>query len=469
MNDLWTLEAISGAVGGELDLESGAGNRGVSSLSIDTRTLEAGALYVAIKGVRQDGHEFVKGAFEAGAGGALVSSEYQAGPDDGPLIRVADTLKALEDLGRAARARALGARVIAVTGSAGKTGTKEALALMLGQCGKTHASVKSFNNHWGVPLSLARMPAETEFAVFEVGMNHAGEITPLTKLIAPDVALITTVAPVHIGHFANEEAIADAKAEIFTGLQPGGVAVLPVDNPHYPRLVAKAKAAGVTQIVGFGQAANADARLIEGIFGPEGSRAVAEISGVRVDFEVGLPGAHIVMNLIGALAAFQLVGGDLSQAASAIRDLEPPQGRGVRGELNLPGGAALLIDESYNANPASMRVALENLSQYQGATHLRRIAVIGDMLELGDLSRGYHEELAQMINDLKIEKVFAAGEMMQHMFNKLESGKQGGFMASSEGLEEMVEKNLLQGDVVMVKGSLGSDMGRVVKHLQARF
>ena len=469
MSELWTLSEIASAVNGVIERPDAGAAAHISSLSIDTRTLEPGALYIALQGVRQDGHQFVPAAFEAGAGAALVGQEYQPAAGDGALIRVSDTMRALEDLGRAARARALNAKIIAVTGSAGKTGTKEALLAMLSRSGATHASVKSFNNHWGVPLTLARMSAATEFGVFEVGMNHAGEITPLSQMIRPEVALITTVAPVHIGHFANEEEIADAKGEIFAGLGAGGVAVLPRDNRHYERLKGHAEKAGAARILSFGEHMAADARLVEGSFGPEGSHAVADILGEQVRFETAIPGQHIVINLIGALLVVKLVGADLQAALAAIHELEPPEGRGTRSLLSLKEGAALLIDESYNANPASMRVALLNLSRYRGETHLRRIAVLGDMLELGELSQGYHEEIAALLNDLDVEKVFAAGPMMKHMFEKLIVSKQGGYQPSSDGLLELVEKNLQGGDVVMVKGSLGSQMGQVVQHLQDQF
>lgn len=469
MSALWTVAEIARAVNGKVE---GAGARDelpVSSLSIDTRTLDEGALYVAIKGVRLDGHQFVPGAFAAGASAALVCQSYEASTHDGVLIRVADTLEALGALGVAARARAENAKIIAVTGSAGKTGTKAALADMLAQSGHTHSSVKSFNNHWGVPLSLARMARESAYGVFEVGMNHAGEISPLSRMIRPHAALITTVAPVHIGHFENEAAIADAKAEIFAGLTSDGAAVLPADNLHFEQLKARAQAAGAAQILSFGAAPGADARLIAGDFGPEGSRVEAVILGEAVSFTLNIPGRHIALNLIGALLALKLVGGDLGRAVAAIPNLSAPEGRGVKQQFTLPGGSLLLIDESYNANPASMRAALEMLGQYKGDGQQRRVAVLGDMLELGALSRGYHEAVAGEIETLDIDQVFACGEMMAHMFAKLSPAKQGDYAATSEALVESVEKNLRACDVVMVKGSLGSDMGRIVDNIRARY
>ena len=469
MSALWHVADIVRAVGGRCSL-SASEQEGVlvSSVSIDSRTIETGGLYVAIQGVRQDGHKFVEAAFDNGAAAALVADDFVSSRSDHVLVRVADTLDGLNELGRAARARG-NAGVIAVTGSAGKTGTKEALLKMLAPSGLTHASVKSFNNHWGVPLSLARMSAETQFGVFEVGMNHAGEITPLSDMIAPDVALITTVAPVHIEHFASEEEIADAKAEIFSGLRPDGVAVLPADNRHFERLCLRAGEAGVARVVSFGRAIDADVRLLDGEFGAEGSRVRADILGEEIAFELSMPGEHIVMNLLGALAAVKLVGGDVGKAGAVISDLKAPSGRGMQYELQMVDGSALLIDESYNANPASMKVALEGLAQLQGERHSRRIAVLGDMLELGERSQPYHDELAVLIADLDIDVVFAAGEMMKSMFDRLPPAVQGAYELRSEHLYNTIEKNLRSGDVIMIKGSFGSEMGGIVERLRARF
>ena len=429
MNALWTLEEIVMATGGIATLggkplggEELASTE-ISSVSIDSRTLAPGAIYVAITGVSQDGHNFVGAAMEAGAAAALVRVEYVPADEEGLLIRVTDPLVALEALGRAARARMAG-KVIAVTGSAGKTGTKEALRVMLEKSGATHASVKSFNNHWGVPLSLARMPRETKFGIFEVGMNHAGEISPLSKLIEPDVALITTVAPVHIGHFSSEEEIADAKAEIFDGLRDGGAAVLPVDNPHFERLCAAAEAAGI---------------------------------------------GHIAVNMLGALAAVKLVDGNLPAAVNALADLEPPEGRGVRSELMVNGEPVLLIDESYNANPASMGIAIKGIGNMVGEGYKRRIAVVGDMLELGSGAEDYHRQLSPLISSLDIDFVFAAGEMMKAMYDDLPSEIQGGYAAEARELADVVVAAVKGGDVIMVKGSLGSEMGRVVRALNDSF
>ena len=278
--------------------------------------------------------------------------------------------------------------MIGVTGSVGKTGTKEALRLALARSGETHASVASYNNHWGVPLSLARCPASARYAVFEMGMNHAGEIEPLTRLVRPHVAIVTTVEPVHLEFFGSVEAIADAKAEIFRGLEPGGAAVINRDNPQFARLAARAKSAGVERIVSFGEHAKADARLIKCALHPDCSTVQARILGTDVTYKLGAPGRHVVLNSLAVLAAASLAGADLALAALALADLKPPSGgRGARITLDLPGGTALLIDESYNANPASMRAALALLGQAPMGPRGRRIAVLGDMLELGRAAR----------------------------------------------------------------------------------
>lgn len=486
MNDLWTIGEIVAAVNGQLDGKLGGAlvtsvpelsDQGIGSVSIDTRTLEAEALYVAIKGVSQDGHLYVGAAFKAGAKACLVSKDFEFGEQlevDGVLIRVEDTLAALEAMAVAARNRT-SAKIIAVTGSAGKTGTKEALREMFELCGKTHASVKSFNNHWGVPLSLTRMPRDCEFGIFEVGMNHSGEISPLSKLIRPDIALITTVAPAHIGHFANEEEIADAKAEIFDGLVEGGTVLLPADNRHFERLCLAAEKAGVGNVLSFGEVATADVKLLTGKFGSEVSEIKADCLGEMVEFRVSIPGPHIAMNFLGALGCIKLAGCELTGVVSVLGSLIAPPGRGVRHVLSLEPGqltnergtdsTALVIDESYNANPPSMEIALKTLGAMKENTYCRRIAVLGDMLELGDHSEFYHRQIAPLINSLDVDLVFASGEMMAHMFKDLPESKRGVYATHSHELIAPLEESLQSGDVIMIKGSLGSDMGCVVAAL----
>ena len=480
MDHLWTIGEIAEAVNGEVDGVLGGEpvsatpsvlSQGIESISIDSRTLEACALYIAIQGVSQDGHLYVASAFKAGAKACLVSKEFEFEEGEGILIRVDDTFKALQELGAASRARCLG-KIIAVTGSAGKTGTKEAMREMLETQGKTHASVKSFNNHWGVPLTLARMPRDTEFGVFEVGMNHAGEISPLSKLIQPEIALITTVAPAHIGHFNNEEEIADAKAEIFDGLIDGGACLLPADNRHFERLVVSAKKAGVQNVYSFGQAEGADVKLLAGQFGSEGSTLQVDCFGEKIEFDISVAGEHIAMNLLGALGCLKLAGIELSKATHKLAELVAPPGRGVLHELSLNSDGTpsiLLIDESYNANPPSMEIALKNLSARTERTYCRRIAVLGDMLELGEHSLNYHRDIGKLIGTLDVDLVFAAGEMMSHMFNEVPSVQQGAYAETSKDLIAPIEECLQSGDVLMIKGSLGSDMGAIVSALCEKY
>ena len=467
MKDLapWSTEAMVAAMGARV---RGPVPEAVTGLSIDSRTLAAGEAFFAIKGQR-DGHAFVPAALEAGAGLAVVSEEKLAEmPSHAPLLVVPDVLAALTDLARAARTRAK-ARVIAVTGSVGKTSTKEALRQVLSHCGATHASVASYNNHWGVPLSLARMPAGTQFAVFEIGMNHAGEIAPLSRLVRPHVAIVTTVEPVHLEHFPSVEAIADAKAEIFLGVEPGGYAVINRDNPHYGRLRRAAEARGLS-VVTFGEHPDSEARLLKVSLTPESSAAEASILGVDVTYKIGAPGRHIVLNSLAVLAAASLVGADLALAALGLATLEPPAGRGQRIVLGLTGGGeAILIDESYNANPASMRAALALLGQTPVGRQGRRIAVLGDMLELGPAGRELHRGLVEPILTHGIDLVFCAGPLMLALWEALPSERRGGYAETAAALETQVISAIRAGDAVMVKGSLGSKMGPIVKALARRF
>ena len=465
---LWTIEEIVSAIDGRIEGHADVGIADITSVSIDSRTLERGALYVAIQGVSQDGHAFVGAAFEAGAHAALVSLEYKRGISDKILIRVDDTLEGLSMLGTAARERTE-ATVIAVTGSAGKTGTKEALHAMLLPSGVVHASVKSFNNHWGVPLSLARMPRDTDFAIFEVGMNHAGEIEPLSRLIQPDVALITTVAPVHIGHFDSVEQIADAKAEIFAGLKPLGAAVIPIDNPHFQRLAISAKSQGVQNIFSFGKGEQADFRICDCEFAVDQTRGCFVLNGERYDFFTTIPGEHIALNLAGALGSVFSSGGDVQRAIDQISEIEASQGRGNTHHLVCSNGQFTLIDESYNANPASMEIALKSLNLMKDVRFSRRIAVLGDMLELGDRALLYHAELAELINGRDIDLVFTAGPLMKSLFDLVEPAKQGRSADQSSELLEDIASIISSGDVVLVKGSQASKMALIVSAMIDRF
>jgi UDP-N-acetylmuramoyl-tripeptide--D-alanyl-D-alanine ligase len=461
---LWTFEDLVRAAGGRPERADG---RPVTGISIDTRTLAPGDLFVALKDQR-DGHAFVGKAFEAGAAAALVSDGYEPGLRDGPLIRVRDTLSALEAIGCAARARLSDeARVIAVTGSAGKTGTKDMLRAALARVGATHGADRSFNNHWGVPLTLARMPAATRFGVFEIGMNHAGEITPLARLVRPHIAIVTTVEPVHLAEFPSVEAIAEAKAEIFAGLEPGGTAIINRDNPHFEILRRHAEAAGA-RIVSFGQDARADVRPKVLELSSEGTVMEVATGGREVHVRVAVPGIHIARNALAVVAAIDAAGADLEEALPVLATLQPPPGRGTRTELPFQGGRILLIDESYNANPASMRAALAVLATVPRDAFRRRIAVLGDMLELGEQERSHHVALKEAVDAAGTDLVFACGPNMAHLFAALDPERQGAWAPSAEELGERLFAALEPGDVVMIKGSNASRMGPLADALRGR-
>jgi UDP-N-acetylmuramoyl-tripeptide--D-alanyl-D-alanine ligase len=463
---LWTVDAMAAAMRAE---RAGPLPASVPGISIDTRTIAPGEAFFAIKGDNRDGHDFVGAALTAGAGLAVVAADKrgQFAPD-APLLVVPDVLDGLRDLARAARARTA-AKVVGVTGSVGKTGTKEALRLTLGKDGETHASAASYNNHWGVPLSLARCPQRARYAVFELGMNHAGEIEPLTRLVRPQVAIVTTVEPVHLEFFGSIEEIADAKAEIFLGIERGGAAVINRDNGQFARLERAALHAGVTRVVSFGEHAGADARLVKCALMSDGSTVQARILGADVTYKLGAPGRHIIMNSLAVLATVALLGADLALAALALAELRPASGRGSRIMLDLPGGNALLIDESYNANPASMRAALALLGQVEMGARGRRIAVLGDMLELGPRGAELHRELAETVVAHGIDLVFCCGPLMRALWDGLPASRRGGYAESSAALEADVLSALQAGDAIMVKGSLGSRMAPIVKTLQSRY
>jgi UDP-N-acetylmuramoyl-tripeptide--D-alanyl-D-alanine ligase len=466
MSALWTLDDMAAAMRAT---RSGAPPAELSGISIDSRSIAKGEAFFAIQGDNRDGHDFVAAALTGGAGVAVVArAQREKFAADAALLAVDDVLEGLRDLARAARAR-VDAKVIGVTGSVGKTGTKEALRLALSADGETHASAASYNNHWGVPLSLARCPATAKYAVFEIGMNHAGEITPLAKLVRPHVAIVTAIEPVHLEYFGSLEKIADAKAEIFTGIEPGGVAVLYRDNAQYARLAAAAKAAGVARIVSFGAHADADARLLRHSLQADCSTVQAQILGADVTYKLGAPGRHLVLNSLGVLAAVSLVGADLALAALALNRLKAATGRGARMTLQAPGGSALLIDESYNANPASMAAAIALLGQAPVGAHGRRIAVLGDMLELGPQGEALHRGLAAPIQAAGVDLVFCCGPLMRALWEALPTGARGGYAETAAELQPAVLDAIRGGDAVMVKGSLGSKMGPIVKALERQF
>jgi UDP-N-acetylmuramoyl-tripeptide--D-alanyl-D-alanine ligase len=460
---LWTVEGMAAAIGAERE---GALPQSVPGISIDSRTLAPGDAFFAIQGDHRDGHDFVAAALASKAGLAVAAADRRSElPQDVPLLVVPDVLAALRALAAAARARLQG-KVIGVTGSVGKTGTKEALRLALSQDGETHASAASYNNHWGVPLSLARCPASARYAVLEMGMNHAGEIEPLSRLARPHVAIITTVAPVHLEFFGSLAKIADAKAEIFLGLEAGGAAVINRDNSQFAHLKRRAKQAGVARIVSFGEHEQADARLIKCALHPGCSAVQADILGTELTYKIGAPGRHLVHNSLAVLAAAVLVGADLALAALALADFKPASGRGAAFEIDLPGGPATVIDESYNANPASMAAALALLGQRPVGARGRRIAVLGDMLELGPRGRALHRGLLAPVDANAIDLVFCCGPLMRALWRALPASRRGGYAEDSAALEPQVLSAVGAGDVVMVKGSLGSRMAPIVKALQ---
>jgi len=463
---LWTPRVMAEAMRAA---QSGTLPEAITGLSIDSRSIKRGEAYFAILGDVHDGHDFVDAALEAGAALAVVEAAQRGKfASDAPLLVVDDVLAGLRDLARAARARLTG-QVIAVTGSVGKTSTKEALRAVLGAQGETHASVASFNNHWGVPLSLARCPASVRFAVFEVGMNHAGEIEPLVQMVRPHVAVITTVEPVHLEFFAGLEAIADAKAEIFFGVEAGGAAVLNRDNSQFARLQKHAEKRGISCIVSFGADENADARLLEVSLHATCSAVHANILGHDLTYKLGIPGRHMAMNSLAVLAAASLAGADLALAALSLSQLESPAGRGARRVLELADGEATLIDESYNANPASMAAALDVLGRAATGPHGRRIAVLGDMLELGPTGPALHRGLADAVKTNHIDLVYCCGPLMRNLWDALSAGKRGGYAQSAASLEAQAVSAIHAGDTIMIKGSLGSKMKTIVNALEKRF
>ena len=446
---------------------NGKAAKTITGVSIDTRTLAPGDLFFAIKGDKSDGHDYVAAAFENGAAAAVVDEAHASALfQTGPLYIVHDTLAAMQSLGLAARARS-SAAIVAVTGSVGKTSTKDALALVLSEQGLTHASAASYNNHWGVPLTLCRMPKEAQFGVFEIGMNHAGEITPLVEMVRPHVAIITTIAPVHLEHFESIDGIADAKAEIFSGLEPGGAAILNLDVKQYPRLRKAAEDRGIERIYTFGSRKGADARFEDAVTIAEGTRVQARILGRRYTYTVGAPGRHMAMNSLAVLLAVEALGGNLDQAAADLSRFTPPTGRGERSFLRSPAGDFTLVDESYNANPASMRAALNLLRETQVGG--RRIAVLGDMLELGPQAADLHADLAGAVIDADVDLVFAAGPLMKHLYDALPEAKRGAWAPTSVEIEEDLVKAIGRYDILMVKGSNGSRMGPVVAKIKSMF
>lgn len=452
---LWTSTETPG--------ESSADWR-ADGVSIDTRTLEKDDLFIALHGPNFDGHDYAAEAEARGA--AAVMTERDLPAVKIPLLRVADTMAGLEDLARRARRRSSG-RIIAVTGSVGKTGTKEALKFVLSAQGPTTAGKGNLNNRWGLPLSLSRMPQDSLFGVFEMGMNHPGEINPMSRIARPHVAVITTVEDVHSEFFGGIEEIVDAKAEIFAGLEPDGVAVLNMDNPHFHRLAAAAKAKGVKRIITFGSAEGPDFRLLETTHYIGGMLIGAEFFGNRIDYRLGVAGKHWAVNSLGVLAAVAAAGGSVGEAAAALAGFRAPKGRGDSHVVGIVGGEITVIDESYNASPVSMRAAFRVLGQLLPGPGGRRIAVLGEMLELGSESRDRHAALASPLEDNNIDLVFTAGADMAALDAVLTDTMRGGHAADNDDLIAMLTAVIGAGDVIVVKGSAGSRMGRIVDALLA--
>lgn len=468
MKPLWTGQAFVDAVGGTV---SGVMPETIKGISIDSRTLEKGEAFFAIRGANFDGHEFAAAAAKAGAAVLVVEKSHAdvLQKTGVTLLLVDDVLAALSRLGVAARKRTK-AKIIAVTGSVGKTTTKEMLRFCLGRQGRVHASPASFNNHWGVPLTLARMPEETDYGIFEIGMNHENEIRMLVRLVRPHVALITRIAAAHMGHFTSFEAIADAKAEIFEGLVPQGVGLLNADDPLYPYLEKRARAAGCETIATFGRAENADYRLLENYSHAGGSCFEVELKGTEAVVKLGVAGSHMVDNALGVLAAADCVGADMAHIVLALPEFRGMSGRGARYTLSMPdGGRLTLIDESYNANPASMRAGLALLGDSAPALRGRRIAILGDMLELGQYSRAAHEELAGPLRLAKTNLVFLAGKEMEYLERTLRDEVSVEYRKSVTELLPAVFAALRSGDVVMVKSSNGIGTTRIVSALLERY
>jgi UDP-N-acetylmuramoyl-tripeptide--D-alanyl-D-alanine ligase len=456
---LWTSDEVAGALGAPFVAPFEA-----NGVTFDSRAVARGDLFFALKGETTDGHGFVPEAMKRGAAAAVVSRDVEnAG---GTLIRVPDTMKALEGLGRAARQRSK-ARIASVTGSVGKTSTKDALRAMLSAQAPTSASAASFNNHVGVPISLARLPREARYGVFEIGMNHPGEIEPLARQVEAHVGVVTNVGPAHIGFMGSEEAIADEKACLFAGMAQGAVAVLNRDGKHYGRLAGHARHFGVSRIVGFGRAEAADARLVSCSLQDSGSDVVALIHGRRIEYRLGAAGEHWVLNSIAALAVVEALGADVEQAAASLAGIAASPGRGARRYLKFGPGTVELLDESYNANPMSVRAMLAILARTEPAKGGRRLLALGDMRELGEGADAFHAGLADAVSASGAAQVFLCGPHMEALWRKLEPAQRGVHRPDSMALAGEVAAALRAGDVIAVKGSLGSKMKHVVDAILA--
>ncbi|MEQ1943031.1 UDP-N-acetylmuramoylalanyl-D-glutamyl-2,6-diaminopimelate--D-alanyl-D-alanine ligase [Mesorhizobium sp. VNQ89] len=467
MSALWLADELIQATGGR---PLGTMPQSVLGISIDTRSLVPGDAFFAIKGEAMDGHDFATAAVKAGAS-LLVVAEGKLpalGRLTAPMIVVPDVLVALEKAGQAARARSR-AKIIAVTGSAGKTSTKEALRHALSAVGKVHASAASFNNHWGVPLTLARMHADCDYAVFEIGMNHENEIRPLVKMVRPHVAIVTIIAAAHLGHFQSLDDIARAKAEIFEGIEPGGAALLNRDDERFELLSRIARDLAVDRIVGFGESEVADYRLTNLSLHPDHSLISASVAGREVIARIGAPGRHVVQNALAVFGAADLVGADVEKVAEALVTLSAEEGRGKRHVLRHPDGPVTLIDESYNANPASMKAAMSLLDATPVTGEGRRIAVLGDMLELGAHSQALHSGLADLIAGTRTDLILLAGPEMKSLAEALPEGLPFEYRSGADDLKPVLIDTIRPGDVVMIKSSKGIGFSKLVDALIRQF
>lgn len=447
MKDLWNSQTVDDITGGT---SSEAWK--CTGISIDTRLMEKGDLFVPLKGEAGDGHLFLEEAARKGAAAAFVSETMDASL---PVIRVENTLQALEKIGIAGRERCAATR-IAVTGSVGKTSTKDMLKWVFKDQGHTHGSVSSYNNLWGVPLTLARMPHDTQFGIFEVGMNHPGEIRPLTLMIKPHIAIITSVVECHIEFFESEQDIARAKAEIFEGMAVGSPVILNIDNAHFDLLSTLARSYGL-KVFSFGKENKADFRLLSWEGGSENSSVCAEIGGEQISYTLPVPGIHWVLNSLSVLGAVFLVGADVKKAAQSLATVEAPSGRGKRYK-----GRFTVIDESYNANPTSMRMALDVLGK---SGEGRKIAVLGDMREMGEIARLRHEELLDSLLENNIDLVFCCGPHMAFLYERLPHAIKGGYAETSLELIPLVLETVETGDMISVKASLGTRVKPIVDAL----
>lgn len=457
---LWTSEDATRATDGRCDTPWTC-----TGIASDSRRVGQGDLFIALQGPSFDGHDFVAATLQDGAAAAMVSNRPDGLATDAPLLIVDDVPAALERLGEAGRARAT-AKVVALTGSVGKTSTKETLKHVLETQGRVFASPASFNNHWGVPLSLAALPPEADYAIIEVGMNHPGEISPLSRMVRPDVALVTTVEAVHLEFFESVSEIANAKAEIFDGMDHGGIAVLNYDNPYQKRLSTAARANNVCRIVCFGVHPHATVRLVGSTSTDTGSQVSVEVDGRPIEFQLGAPGAHWVTIAVATLATVHALDADTDRAAARLADVRPLPGRGERHEIAVEDGIFTLIDESYNANPTSTRAAIEVLALTPVKDGGRRIAVLGDMLELGDEGPALHAALADTLARKSINLVYTVGPNMAHLRDALPAAMRAGHAAKSDDLVAPLAAAIGPGDVVMVKGSLGTRMAPIVAALR---